>query len=599
MAEDTSPTQQPLYVFSGGFLTGKRIRRILKLSGWSVRVGAPGPDDWIGVWGRTPVSERGRAIADRRGAGVLTVEDAFLRSLFPGRSGEPPLGLLLDRTGVHFDPDAPSDLETLLATHPLDDGAILARARAAIVRIRALHLTKYSAVDPDIETPDPGYVLVIDQTRDDASVLASGGSDARFREMLIFAQEEHPGAPVIIKTHPETSAGHRSGYFGPEDTSERVSLFSDNISPWRLLEGAVGVYTLSSTLGFEAILAGHKPRVFGQPFYGGWGLTADENPVPRRERKLTRAQLFAAAMILFPRWYDPYRDRICALEQVLDTLEAMSRAWRDDRNGYVASGMRLWKRAHLQTVFGRHKKLVFRDNPKAARREAERLDRQLMVWAGRRTPDHGEDVVSVEDGVVRSRGLGARLTPPMSLVRDDLGIYYDPTRESRLDRLIADACDIDEAARTRTERLVALLTKQGLTKYNTGSERMPELPEGRRILVVGQVEDDASVELGCPGARTNAALLQAARSAHPDAVIVYKPHPDIEAGLRIGAISDQDRALADAVLREVSAHAALAAIDEVWTLTSTMGFEALLRGRPVNCLGMPFYAGWGFDNRPR
>ncbi len=281
------------------------------------------------------------------------------------------------------------------------------------------------------------------------------------------------------------------------------------------------------------------------------------------------------------------------MEHDLDTLEAKSRAWRDDRNWYVESGMRLWKRAHLQTVFGRHKKLVFRDNPKAARREAERLDCQLMVWAGRRTPDHGDDVVSVEDGVVRSRGLGARLTPPLSLVRDDLGIYYDPTRESRLDRLIADACDIDEAARTRTERLVALLTKQGLTKYNTGSERMPELPEGRRILVVGQVEDDASVELGCPGARTNAALLQAARSAHPDAVIVYKPHPDVEAGLRKGAISDEDRTLADVVLREVSAHAALAAIDEVWTLTSTMGFEALLRGRPVNCLGMPFYAGWG------
>ncbi|HBR38881.1 MAG TPA: hypothetical protein DD939_16490, partial [Sulfitobacter pontiacus] len=51
-------------------------------------------------------------------------------------------------------------------------------------------------------------------------------------------------------------------------------------------------------MGFEAIFAGHKPRVFGQPFYAGWGLTEDEFPVQRRQRVLTRAQLFAGAMIL-------------------------------------------------------------------------------------------------------------------------------------------------------------------------------------------------------------------------------------------------------------------------------------------------------------
>ena len=46
-----------------------------------------------------------------------------------------------------------------------------------------------------------------------------------------------------------------------------------------LMEGAVAVYTVSSQLGFEAILAGHRPQVFGQPFYAGWGLSEDRNPV--------------------------------------------------------------------------------------------------------------------------------------------------------------------------------------------------------------------------------------------------------------------------------------------------------------------------------
>ena len=33
------------------------------------------------------------------------------------------------------------------------------------------------------------------------------------------------------------------------------------------------------------------------------------------------------------------------------------------------------------------------------------------------------------------------MIPPLSLVQDDLGIYYDPTRESCLERLIAQAAD--------------------------------------------------------------------------------------------------------------------------------------------------------------
>jgi len=552
----------------------------------------------VGVWGRRPVATRGQAVARHAGAPVLTVEDAFLRSLFPGRTGEPTLGLLLDGRGVHYDAATPSDLEVLLANHPLDDTALLDRARAAIARIRAEHLTKFAAVDPTVDPPEPGYVLVIDQTRDDASVRASvgttGDSLARFREMLVFAQEEHPGARIIVKTHPETAAGHRPGHFSPEDESHRVTLLADPVSPWRLFDGAVGIYTLSSGLGFEAILAGHRPRVFGCPFYAGWGLTADETPVARRERRLTAAQLFAAAMILYPTWYDPCRDRLCAIEDAIGALGAQARSWREDWRGYVASGMKLWKRAHLQRVFGAHERLRFRDPPDAARREADRRDRPLMVWAGREAPAHaGGDLVRIEDGILRSRGLGAALTPPLSLVRDDLGIYYDPTRESRLDRLITAACGLDNAARDRAMRLIARLRDLGLSKYNTGGALPPELPAGRRILVVGQVEDDASIRKGCAGVATNAGLLRAARRAHPQAAILWKPHPDVEAGLRSGVVGPEDVTLADAVLVGIHPAAALAVADEVWTLTSTMGFEALVRDLPVTCLGMPFYAGWG------
>ncbi|KPP93698.1 MAG: capsular polysaccharide export protein [Rhodobacteraceae bacterium HLUCCA08] len=589
------PPPRRLYVYNGGFLTQGKVRRILELSGYRVRIGTPGPTDMIGVWGQSPTAWRGEAVSARTEAPVLRVEDAFLRSVLPGRSGkEPPLGLCLDESGLHFDPAHPSDLERLLADHPLDDTALLNRARAGIEAIARAHLSKYNGFDPDAPVPDPGYVLVIDQTEGDASVTASGADRNTFLEMLYYARDEHPGARILVKTHPETVAGHRPGHFRDGDGDADVIFFDAAVSPHRLLEGAVGVYTVSSQLGFEAILAGHRPVTFGQPFYIGWGLTDDRKPLDRRQRRLTRAQLFAAAMILYPRWYDPCRDRLCELEDAIATLDARTRAWRDDHRGWVASGMRLWKRAPLQRVFGRHRKILFEDRPDQARTRADKDNRRRMVWAGKAEGHDG--AVRVEDGFLRSRGLGAELVPPLSLVLDDLGIYYDPTTESRLEWLIAASVTLPDPARARAERLIARLTRAGVTKYNLGGAAPPPgLPVGRRILVPGQVEDDASIRLGAGMVRTNRALLQAARKANPAAVVLYKPHPDVEAGLRPGAVPDAAD-LADAVLDRTDPIAALDAVDEVWTMTSLLGFEALLRGKRVTCLGMPFYAGWGLTD---
>ncbi|WP_299546760.1 capsular polysaccharide biosynthesis protein [uncultured Tateyamaria sp.] len=574
-----------LYVYNGGFLTRGRVRRIVELAGYDISLGLPGPDALVGVWGNSPTAHRGETVANRRDANLVRVEDAFLRSVLPGRTGSPPMGLLINHKGVHFDPAAPSDLEEILASHPLDDTAILNTARGAMARMQEAHLSKYTGFDPSTPVPDPGYVLVIDQTQGDASVTACGADRNRFLEMLFVAQDEHPGARILIKTHPETVQGFREGYFGPDDCNDRVSLFSDPVSPWILMEGAVAVYTVSSGLGFEAIIAGHKPRVFGQPFYAGWGLTADEFPVQRRQRKLTRAQLFAGAMILYPTWYDPHRDCLCDLTTTMEALAAETRAWRADHKGWVASGMRLWKRQPLQKVFGRFAPVRFQDDPRRARAMA----RPWMVWAGKADVGH-EDAVRIEDGFLRSRGLGAALIPPLSLVTDDLGIYYDPSRPSRLEHMIRSRRTLRPDQTLRAERLMRTLTEDGLSKYNLSGD-VPDWPAGRRVLVVGQVEDDASIRLGAGRVCTNSALLEAARAARPDDVLIYKPHPDVEAGLRDGAYDAS--ALADVVAANADIGAVLAQVDELWTMTSLTGFEALLRGVHVVTTGAPFYAGWG------
>jgi capsular polysaccharide export protein len=114
------------------------------------------------------------------------------------------------------------------------------------------------------------------------------------------------------------------------------------------------------------------------------------------------------------------------------------------------------------------------------------------------------------------------------------------------------------------------------------------------ILVPGQVESDASIRCGAAGIRTNLGLLTEVRRRNPDAYIIYKPHPDVVAGLRAkGAGEGSAREFCNEVLGDVPMAELLAQIDEVHTLTSLTGFEALMRGKKVVTHGMPFYSGWG------
>lgn len=569
-----------LFIFNGGFLTRPRLRRILTLAGWTPWLGLPGAGDAVGLWGNSPTAWRGRAVVARRGAGLVHVEDAFLRSVLPGRGRGPvarrgPIGLLIDPVGLHFDPSAPSLIETLV--HDPGTAALHGAADAAIARLIAADISKYNAHLPEAAPPAPGYVLVIDQTRGDASLLGAGRDD--FRAMLNAARDENAGLPLVIRSHPETAAGLRPGHFTAADLRPGEAICDTPVSPWRLLQDSARVYVWSSQLGYEAMLAGQRPRIFGQPFYAGWGLSQDEHRFARRSPAPITA-LFAASHLRAPVWYDPCLDRLTDFDTALRQVEAEARAWREDRDGHLALGIRLWKRPFVARFFGSGKGVRFTATPGPA---------VTMAWANR--AEDVPDALRVEDGFIRSRGLGAALVPPLSLVADDLGIYYDPTRESRFERLMAQPLPPGGAARALA--LAELLRRAGVTKYNLPGD-LPDLPPGRRILVPGQVEDDASIRLGAGAERTNLALLARVRAENPDAVLIYKPHPDVEAGLRPGLIAESRLAgLADVVARNTGADALMAQVDEVWTMTSTLGFEALLRGLPVTTLGAPFYAGWG------
>ena len=530
-----------------------RVRRILSLAGWDIVPGGDGARR--ALWCDAPTA-RGEI-----GLFPLYLGDprriAGLR-LDPGDDGR--LGRSLDR---HLDEEA------------IDDAALLARARGAVDRIRHAGLATDPATPaPPDAPPEPGYALVLDEPAETAR-------KNDIQELVFLAQDENPGARVLVR------AGAAGGQIKAEDVTGRVALVEGAPPVHDLLEGAVAVYAVGAALGFDAIFAGHRPCVLGAPFYAGRGLTDDRGPITRYRRPLTRAQLFAAAMIAAPLWYDPHRDRLCELEDAISAEAALARAAREDAPGYVASGLRLWKRPHVREALGQNVRFA---GPTKSAAIAEKTGRRHVVWG---SAPAERPALRMEDGFLRSRGLGARLVPPLSLALDDLGISYDPASESRLERLIAASTALPDAEIRRAEALIARIQTLGLSKYNVGGDMAADVTQDA-ILVPGQVEDDASVRLGATEVRTNLDLLRLVRAENPDRPILYKPHPDVEAGLRAGRVPDEEaRRYADGILRDADPSALLAQAAEVWTITSLMGFEALIRRVPVTCAGVPFYAGWG------
>lgn len=563
-------------------------------------------------WGLKRHGRRARAWARLRGVPYLALEDGFLRSAGLGVLGARPVSLVLDDRGIYYASGAPSRLEMLLESGAAEAPGLTARAEAGLVRFRAQAASKYNQGGPPsaelARRLGEGFVLLADQTRGDASVALGQASEASFEAMLRAALDDHPGKVVAVKLHPDVLAGRRQGFL-EQARGDRVVVVDEPVDPaWAILH-ASQVMVVTSGLGFEAVLAGKPVRSFGLPFYAGWGLTEDALPCPRRTRSASRTSLFAACFLLYARYVDPWRGTPSSFERALDDVAFLRERAAETARTTVALGFSRWKRdAVAPFLAGAPGLLRWAATADEALAQASAVGARIVVWASRcpadlpgRAAAEGVALERVEDGFLRSVGLGARLVPPLSLALDPGGIYYDPNSGSLLEALLEEG-GFDVALLARARVLAEAIRAARVSKYNVGAKLALRLPEGRRrILVPGQVEDDASIRLGTRGVRTNLGLLEAVRAEHPSAFVVWKPHPDVTSGFRAGHVAPEAAArLADAVLSDIAMPDLLDAVDEVHTLTSLTGFEALLRGLSVTCWGQPFYAGWGLttDREP-
>ena len=504
-------------------------------------------------------------------------------------------------------PRSPVDIlspDRLLASRGWESPALLERAagmRRAIVSRRLGGPWWNTGADPGL--PRGGrYALILG----DGNWGSANGSSSPelLGAMLAAARAENASHQTVLLASGDAGRGRLARTFVRDFAARGCTVLTGAADIWEAIGRAESVYTAGGETGFLALLAGARIRCFTDSFYSGWGVTTDEPTVPQKPLRRTIDEVFAGACLLATRYLDPYRRQAASFEDALEILAEWQKIEAVNRDVAVCLGMSFWKRRQVRDFLRSNAGTpAFRRSKNAALAAARRRPRgSIAVWASRMpagltqaAEQSGIPLIRVEDGFIRSVGLGSDFIPAASLALDNRGMHFDPNVRSDLEQLLAET-EFDAALIERARDLIARLVARGITKYNVGDTALSiEWPVGkRRILVPGQVEDDLSVRLGGEGIRRNLDLLARARAANPDAFILYKPHPDVEAGHREGKIADRVATnFADIVIRDISTAVVLAEIDEVHTLTSLAGFEALLRGRQVVVYGRPFYAGWG------
>ena len=630
----------------------------------------PLPQAFVG-WGHKKSYQRATKAAKKQQLATLSIEDGFLRSLDSGISSRYGLSVVIDDIGIYFESRNHSRLEQLIATRSQQatfdtNGSLVDKARAQqlMKRICDEHLSKYNSV---IECPsldalaqiNPAclseilpkqHVLLIDQVAGDASIAGAGANKRQFKKMLKMACRHHPDACIWIKAHPAATTGYLTGLKLPKN----VRLLTQSLNPIKLLAQVSDVYTVSSHMGFEALMLGKTVHCFGVSWYSGWGLT-DDSGAPQRLLKTVRSRrqkisltasghsnnnihkisfrkknvqttldtLFYSAYIDYSRYADPASRQACEIDTAIDWLLTNRQRQSDLAGALTIYEFSRWKLPFVKAFVAQPLTTIF-IKPKPRLKNLLHPDhfrvnykQPLLVWGlakrqqvqnkkAMQTLAHKPPIYCMEDGFIRSNGLGATLLAPLSVVIDKLGIYYDATQPSDLEVLLRDCNALSASQATRVQALKHKLLTQRVSKYNVGTSvglnnnsaqaawiESAAASGKPRILVVGQVEDDLSVQYCGSHVQTNRGLIERVRKDNPDAYLIYKPHPDVEAGLRTGKVPASFLQQVEAVAYDTAMPDCLACVDEVHTISSLTGFEALLRGVTVVCYGLPFYAGWG------
>ena len=264
----------------------------------------------IAGWGYKPTAKKAIKKAKEWGLPYLALEDGFIRSVGLGFE-EPPLSLIVDPVGIYYDSTKPSLLENILNSEGWQTEELMGKAQKLRNLITRYEISKYNNSKPVPKEFFESFrgkekVLVIDQTKGDMSVVLGGADESTFARMYLSALEENPRSVIFVKIHPDVIKGKKKGYLTKIKKYNNVFIISENYNPIQLLKSVDKVYTVSSQMGFEALLLEKEVHCFGLPFYAGWGLTVDIKKIERRKKRRNIIELLVASYILYPKYINPF-----------------------------------------------------------------------------------------------------------------------------------------------------------------------------------------------------------------------------------------------------------------------------------------------------
>lgn len=541
----------------------------------------------IAGWGHKSTSLKTRNYAKANHIPYLAVEDGFLRSIELGNE-HPPQSIVIDDLGIYYDANTPTRLESLIK-RPINPEQ-QQRTQALIKQWQDTHVSKYNHLREYEGTLPDKYVLLADQTYGDASVELGLADENSFRLMIEDAIELYQDSIILIKTHPDVASGKKRGYINTcmAKSHPRIKFLNDNVHPVRLIKEAQAIFTVTSQIGFEGLIWNKKIHTYGMPFYAGWGLTNDYLPRPLNRQQVDKLQLVHAALIDYSYYLDPESNQRCEVEDLIKWVHFQRKLRTEFASNIYAYKFPFNKRNNVKRYLT-GSNVHFVNNLKTLPPNSS-----VAVWGSMDIDRKDLKIIRLEDGFLRSVGLGADLIRPLSWVVDDHGIYYDPTKPSKLD-LILQNLNVDQNMLDRAKRLHNRIVESGISKYNLSGKNWNRPAHVKNVILVpGQVESDASIAKGSLHIKHNIELLRIVRQNNPDAYIVYKPHPDVLAKLRKeGFEENQAEKFCDEIVKNASINLLLDCVDEVHVMTSLTGFEALLRKKKVFTYGRPFYAGYG------
>ncbi|EFM2925856.1 capsular polysaccharide biosynthesis protein [Campylobacter coli] len=586
------------------YTTSKRlkenIKNFYKITLYHAYKNITKEDVFVG-WGRKKSGLKAVELAKKHNVKFLLLEDGFLRSLNLGVENSPSFSIVKDEIGIYYDATAPSKLENILNTYEFSSEE-LEQAKKAIELIKKEKLSKYNnnlCLPKELFNANEERVLIITQVANDTSLKFGLADNFSTQDIINEAIKENPNAKIYIKIHPDVLSSKKQSDFNAQDLPSKCVVIKENYNPIELLSHFKKVYTKTSGMGFEALMLKQECVCYGMPFYAGWGLTQDKQMCKRRLKKRSLEEVFCAAYILYSEYFNPYLNQKSDIFDTIYTLAKYKKIEQANSNTLYFLGFTLWKRWFMRPFFkAKNNKIIFLNSLDELYKANLNPEDKIFIWGKKYdktllAKDFSNEIFLVEDGFLRSVFLGSDLTRPFSLIIDSKGLYVDPSKPSDLEDILQNHI-FDESLKQRAKKLITMIMQNKFSKYNgLKHEKLNFNTNKKIILIPAQVEDDASMILGGAGYDT-LKLLQSVRKANENAFIVFKPHPDVLSGNRKG-LKDKSIILkyCDEIIENVSIDSAINACDEVHTITSTSGFDALLRAKKVVVYGKPFYAGWG------